>query len=243
MWHLWHELTSRRPAEKYVGYVESHDQALVGDKTVMFRLCDSHMYTSMSKLTLDPVIDRGIALHKMIRMLTLSLGGEGYLNFMGNEFGHPEWIDFPREGNNWSYFYCRRQWHRADDHNLRYGELEAFDRAMLALAQENRLFRRAPKCLFIDEYKQVMIYERGGLVFVMNFSPTESYEGYWLTVPTAGEYRVTFSTDEARFGGWDRVSENYVYTAGKHPDGKPKLQIYLPARTGFCLEKLPRKTK
>ena len=241
MWHLWHELTSRRPAEKYVGYVESHDQALVGDKTLMFRLCDSHMYTDMSKFTTSPVIDRGIALHKMIRMLTLSLGGEGYLNFMGNEFGHPEWIDFPREGNDWSYFYCRRQWHLADDPNLRYGDLEAFDRALLSLAQENRLFRRVAKCLFIDEYKQVMIYERGGLVFVMNFSPTESYEGYWVTLPSMGDYRVVFSTDEARFGGWDRISESYVYTASKHPDGKPKLQIYLPARTGFCLKKLPRK--
>ncbi len=241
MWQLWHELTSRRPGEKYVGYAESHDQALVGDKTLMFRLCDSKMYTHMSKFVSDPIIDRGMALHKMIRMLTLSLGGEGYLNFMGNEFGHPEWIDFPREGNDWSYFYCRRQWHLADDSNLRYGDLEAFDRAMLALAQEKHLFRRAPKCLFIDEYKQVMIYERGGLVFVMNFSPTESYEGYWVTLPSMGDYRVVFSSDEGRFGGWDRISESYVYTASKHPDGKPKLQIYLPARTGFCLKKLPRK--
>ena len=243
MWHLWHELTSRRPGEKYVGYVESHDQALVGDKTLMFRLCDSHMYTDMSKFTSHPVIDRGIALHKMIRLLTLSLGGEGYLNFMGNEFGHPEWIDFPREGNGWSYFYCRRQWHLADDPTLRYGDLQRFDRAMLALSKEHHLFRHAPKCLFIDEYKQVMIYERGGLVFVMNFSPAESYEGYFVTVPSIGDYRVVFSGDEGRFGGWDRVSKDYTYTASKHPDKKAKLQIYLPARTAFCLKKLPRAKK
>ena len=157
MWHIWNELTSRRPMEKYIGYVESHDQALVGDKTVMFRLCDSYMYTHMSRFMQSPVIDRGMALNKMIKMITMTLGGEGYLNFMGNEFGHPEWIDFPREGNGWSYFYCRRQWHLTDDTNLRYGFLNNFDKAMIGLLNEKKVFKKAPKCLFIDEYKQVMI--------------------------------------------------------------------------------------
>ena len=240
MWLLWCELTGRRPGEKYIGYVESHDQALVGDKTVMFRLCDSNMYTSMSKLIEDPVIDRGIALHKMIRFLTLTLGGEGYLNFMGNEFGHPEWIDFPREGNGWSYFYCRRQWHLADDPLLKYGDLKEFDRAMLTLATDAKLFSKAPQCIFIDAQKQVLIYERNGRVFAFNFSPANSYEGYYITVPKAGEYRVALSTDEKEFGGWDRISKEYVYRATKQPDGKYRLQIYLPARTAVCLEKQKR---
>ncbi len=243
MWHIWCELTGRRPGEKYIGYVESHDQALVGDKTVMFRLCDSNMYTSMSKLVEDPVIDRGVALHKMIRFVTMTLGGEGYLNFMGNEFGHPEWIDFPREGNGWSYFYCRRQWHLADDGLLRYGDLEAFDRAMLQLATESKIFSKSPQCIFIDAQKQVLVYERNKQIFAFNFSPTNSYEGYYITVPGAGDYEVALSTDEKRFGGWDRISKECFYSATKQRDGQSRLQIYLPARTAVCLTKCKRDCK
>ncbi len=239
MWQIYGELSGRRPGEKYIGYAESHDQALVGDKTLMFRLCDSRMYTDMSKDSHDAVIARGIALHKMIRLSTLTLGGEGYLNFMGNEFGHPEWIDFPREGNGWSYFYCRRQWHLADDGNLKYGYLQEFDRAMMSLAEEQPLFAKAPRCLFIDADKQVLNYERSGLVFALNFSPSESYENYFVAVPRPGRYRVILSTDDSAFGGWDRISRDYVYTATKHPDGKYKLPIYLPARTGLCLKRIP----
>ncbi len=238
MWKIWCELTGRRPAEKYIGYAESHDQALVGDKTIMFRLCDSKMYTDMSKVSNDPVIDRGMALHKMIRMVTMTLGGEGYLNFMGNEFGHPEWIDFPREGNGWSYFYCRRQWHLADDENLKYGYLREFDKSMVSLTSDKKIFRKMPKCLFIGNDNKVLNYERGGLVFALNFNPTESFDGYWITVPSAGKYKVVMSSDDKEFGGFGRVSKEYVYTATKHPDKKAKLQIYLPARVGICLQKI-----
>jgi len=238
MWQIWCELTSRRPGEKYIGYAESHDQALVGDKTIIFRLCDKNMYTSMSKLTPDPVIDRGIALHKLIRLVTMTLGGEGYLNFMGNEFGHPEWIDFPREGNGWSYKYCRRQWHLADDPLLHYGELLEFDRAMVELAKKRKLFEEYPKCLFIDADCQVLGYSRGNTVFALNFSPTNSYEGYYVTVPSEGKYRVTMSTDEERFGGFGRIDGKYVYTAEKQPDGAYKIRIYLPARCGACIIKV-----
>ena len=139
MYKLWYELTSRRPQEKSIGYCESHDQALVGDKTIMFRLCDAEMYTGMSKFCESLVIDRGIALHKMIRLITAALSGEGYLNFMGNEFGHPEWIDFPREGNGWSYHYCRRQWSLVENDTLHYCELNAFDKAMLKLLKSQKL--------------------------------------------------------------------------------------------------------
>ncbi len=238
MWHIWAELTSRRPGEKYIGYAESHDQALVGDKTLMFRLCDSKMYTSMDKASIDPVIDRGMALHKMIRLCTLSLGGEGYLNFMGNEFGHPEWIDFPREGNGWSYFYCRRQWSLADNGFLRYGQLERFDADMIALSKRHRLFSNAPKVLFIDAYAKILIWERGGLIFAFNFDPVTSYEGYYLTVPEAGAYRVILSTDREAYGGFGRIDENYVYYAERHPDGACKFPIYIPARTGLCIQKI-----
>ncbi len=237
MWRVWNELTSRRPMEKYIGYAESHDQALVGDKTLMFRLCDSKMYTDMAKWSQDPTVERGMALHKMIRLVTLTAGGEGYLNFMGNEFGHPEWIDFPREGNGWSYFYCRRQWHLADDDNLKYGYLQAFDGAMVALAQKKKLFAKPPKCLYIDDWGKVLTYERAGLVCVMNFHPTEEKRDYWVTVPAAGYYRVCFSTDESRFGGYDRVPVGNAMRASLHPDGHYKIKMTLPARTGVCLSK------
>ena len=189
IWRIWSELTSRRPKEKYIAYVESHDQALVGDKTLIFRLCDSKMYTDMSKCSNDIFIDRGMALHKMTRFITLTLGGEGYLNFMGNEFGHPEWIDFPREGNGWSHFYCRRQWSLGDRDDLKYGQLKSFDKAMLSLVKERRLLSKKTKLLAGDPERQVITYERGGLVFAFNFSPYNSYEGYWLTVPTAVTYK------------------------------------------------------
>ncbi len=238
MWRIWGELTGKRPGEKYIAYAESHDQALVGDKTLIFRMCDKNMYTDMNRESTDPVIARGMALHKMIRMAAMTMGGDGYLNFMGNEFGHPEWIDFPREGNGWSYFYCRRQWHLADDSNLKYQYLQKFDTAMLGFVKDNELFRKQPRSLFIDQNAQVLVYERNGAVFALNFSPVNSYDGYWLTVPASGNYRVELSTDDGAFGGWDRISHEQLYRAKKQPDGAYKIQIYLPARTGICMKRV-----
>ena len=238
VWQIWHELTSRRAGDAYVGYVESHDQALVGDKTVMFRLCDSKMYTDMSKDSKDFSVERGMALHKLIRMITMTAGGEGYLNFMGNEFGHPEWIDFPREGNGWSYFYCRRQWSLADDPRLKYGDLREFDGAMIRLMKQRKTLSHEPNCLFLDGERQTVTYERGSLIFSLNFSPDRSYPDTLISVPSAGRYRVILSTDEGRFGGADRVSTEYVYEAVRHGDGPYQIQLYLPARCGVCVAKV-----
>ncbi len=238
MGHIWYELTNRRPGEKYIGYVESHDQALVGDKTAMFRLCDKEMYTHMSKWTDSDIIDRGIALHKMMRLATASLGGEGYLNFMGNEFGHPEWIDFPREGNGWSYHYCRRQWHLAYDTNLKYEWLLRFDRAMIGLCQSGRLYQKPPISLYTDEEKHILIYKRGDVIFCFNFHPTNSYTDYRVPTGIRGEYIPVLSTDETRFGGFARQNMQMVYKAGK-PKGENTVgfSLYLPARTAICLKK------
>ena len=242
MWNLWHELTSRRPKEKYIGYAESHDQALVGDKTIMFRLCDSAMYTDMSKNSESLVIERGIALHKMIRLITLTLGGEGYLNFMGNEFGHPEWIDFPREGNAWSYFYCRRQWSLADNEDLRYADLLRFDKKMISFAKRHKLFKKQPTSLYIDNEAKVLIYERNGVVFAFNFHPTNSYDGYSIPVLKSGKYQATLSTDDSAFGGWDRISEVTRYEVKGKKKGNMQFLAYLPARTGACFTKLDEVT-
>ena len=235
LFHIYYELTSRRPKEKVIGYCESHDQALVGDKTIMFRLCDKEMYWGMEKSSQNPVIDRGMALHKMLRLLTMSLGGQGYLTFMGNEFGHPEWIDFPREGNGWSYHYCRRQWSLADDPALRYEYLKDFEKAMVTLGKRQRTFTGTDRQLYVENRKKWMAYQKGAGIFVFNFHPTESYTGVFVPVPEKGNYRVVLSTDDFCFGGFGRIHHQTYKTTQK--DGQTGLLLYLPSRTAVVLEK------
>ena len=233
---IYYELAGRRPKEKVIGYCESHDQALVGDKTLMFRLCDQEMYWSMNKGSQSLIIDRGIALHKMIRLITMSLGGEGYLTFMGNEFGHPEWIDFPREGNGWSYHYCRRQWHLADDPDLKYGYLLTFEKAMVALAKKTRLLSGRDTQLALDNWAKTIVYKKGSAVLAFNFHPENSYDGFFLPVQEEGEYTVCLSTDDFCFGGQGRIYHQ-TYTAQRQEDGKLGFRLYLPSRTAVVLKK------
>ncbi len=235
---LWYELTGRRPKEKNIGYCESHDQALVGDKTIMFRLCDADMYTGMSKNSGNVVIDRGVALHKMIRLLTATLAGEGYLNFMGNEFGHPEWIDFPREGNGWSYHYCRRQWSLVENPDLRYEQLEAFDIAMISLLRKERLLAKPAERRFIHNDDKVIIYKKGTITFAFNFHPNKSFEGYFVETEATGAYRVCLSSDAPAFGGFDRIDRAYIYDAKRQPDGRTGFYCYLPSRTAVAFKKV-----
>ncbi len=237
MYKLWYELTGRRPMEKNIGYAESHDQALVGDKTIMFRLCDAEMYTGMNKFGGNPVVDRGIALHKMIRLITASLAGEGYLNFMGNEFGHPEWIDFPREGNGWSYHYCRRQWSLVDNEDLRYRELNDFDKAMVKLLKEEKLTEKKAESRWIHQEDKILIYTKEDTVFIFNFHPTKSYEGYFIPVGEEGTYQVVLSTDDGAFGGYDRVDKSYEYKAVRTPADWIGFGCYIPSRSGIVLKK------
>ena len=236
MGSLWAELTSRRPKEKVIGYCESHDQALVGDKTILFRLCDREMYDSMSCDSQSIIVDRGIALHKLIRLVTMSLGGEGYLTFMGNEFGHPEWIDFPREGNGWSYHYCRRQWSLADNPFTKYKYLNAFEKAMIATARKTRLLTGKTEYLNIDHGNKILAYRRGKNVLVLNFHPNASQENYFVPVKAAGDYQVILSTDDGEFGGQDRVSKTYIYKAEKDSQGQWGIRIYIPSRCAVILK-------
>lgn len=238
MYKLWYELTGRRPKEKNIGYAESHDQALVGDKTIMFRLCDAEMYTGMNKFGGNLVVDRGIALHKMIRLITASLAGEGYLNFMGNEFGHPEWIDFPREGNGWSYHYCRRQWSLVDNENLRYRELNDFDKAMVKLLKEERLLEKKAENRWIHQDDKILIYTKEDLVFIFNFHPTKSFDGYFVPVGEEGKYKVVLSTDDGAFGGYDRVDKDYQYETYKTPADWIGFGCYIPSRCGIVLQRV-----
>ena len=239
MYKIWYELTGCRPGEKSIGYAESHDQALVGDKTIMFRLCDSEMYWSMNRASNSMVIDRGVALHKMIRLLTSTLVGEGYLNFMGNEFGHPEWIDFPREGNGWSYHHCRRQWSLADNGFLRYSYLRDFDMAMIKLIKKEKLFSDKAKSQWIDQDGKVLVYSKNKITFAFNFHPTKSYDAFFVPVDEEGTYTVVMSSDDKKFGGFDRVDKKYEYkTKKREEDGKIGFDCYLPQRAAIAFKKV-----
>ena len=234
--NIYFELANRRPKEKVIGYCESHDQALVGDKTLMFRMCDQEMYWSMDKGSDNQIIDRGMALHKMLRLLTMTLGGEGYLTFMGNEFGHPEWIDFPREGNGWSHHYCRRQWSLADNPQLRYHDLRTFDKDMVELARKYKVLAGQDRQLKLDNGKKTLVYEKGGLIFAYNFHPWRSYDGCFLPTPEAGTYQVILSTDDFCYDGHGRIWHQSYDTVER--DGKTGIRMYLPSRTAAVLKKV-----
>lgn len=245
-WHptgIFWELTNRREDEKTISYAESHDQALVGDKTIIFRLIDADMYWYMSKhYGSSYQTDRGIALHKIIRLVTASTINGGYLNFMGNEFGHPEWIDFPREGNGWSYKYARRQWWLADNHDLKYHYLGDFDKAMLTLISSIKGFQKTPVIRLWDKDEdQILAFMREDYIFVFNFNPGQSFVDYGFLAPE-GKYKVVLDTDSPAFGGNgltdDSIEHFTVSDELYHKDGKGWLKLYIPARTAFVLKKI-----
>jgi 1,4-alpha-glucan branching enzyme len=240
MGQLWFELTNRRADEKTISYVESHDQALVGDQTMMFRLIGDEMYTRMRRDYESLRVDRGLALHKMIRLLTLAASGAGYLNFMGNEFGHPEWIDFPRPGNNWSYWYARRQWHLAEDPGLRYAFVAAFDRDMIAMATKFRLLENPdPRLLYEHSDNKLLIFERAGLLFAFNFHPTRSYPDYRFEA-APGTYTMILDTDAPQYGGHARLAAAQQHVARIEnigPSKSHRLSLYLPNRSALVLQR------
>ena len=248
-------LTNRRHGEKTIAYAESHDQAyvdpsppretilttyrLVGDKTLLFWLCDAQMYTNMSKLSeFTPVIERGMALHKMIRLITHGLGGEAYLNFEGNEFGHPEWLDFPREGNNNSFHYARRQFNLPDDDNLRYKSLNDFDGKM-QWTEEKYGWLHSPQAYVSlrNEQDKVIVFERAGLLWIFNFHPSSSFTDYRVGVEAAGTYRIVLNSDSPAFGGLGRVQDDSrFFTTDFEWNGRKNfLQVYVPTRTAIVL--------
>lgn len=236
-WHvgdLFYELTNKRAEEHTISYAESHDQAMVGDKTIFFRLVDKEIYTAMSVFDHSLVVDRGMALHKMIRLLTISTAGDGYLNFMGNEFGHPEWIDFPREGNQWSFEHARRQWSLVDDPNLRFRFLNEFDKAMIAVVNQGDFFGPVPEPLVRDNERQILVFRRGVYLFVFNFSPEHSYSDY-LFDTEPGKYVSVLDTDNQCFSGFNRINDQQEHFT-LFQDGRNLLSLYTPARTAFVLQ-------
>lgn len=239
---LFWEVKNRRSDEKTISYVESHDQALVGDKTVIFRLIDADMYWHMAKKDRNFMVDRGMALHKMIRLLTASTINGGYLNFMGNEFGHPEWIDFPREGNGWSYKYARRQWNLVDNKDLCYHYLGDFDKAMIALLKSEKNFQKSEvQEVWHNDGDQILAYCRKELLFVFNFNPSQSFSDYGFLVKE-GKYEVLLNTDNKDFGGFglsdDSVEHFTIHDDLYAKDKKGWLKLYIPARSAVVLRRV-----
>ena len=245
-WHpssIWWELTNRRDDEKTISYCESHDQALVGDKTIIFRLIDKEMYWHMMTGDEDFTVSRGMALHKMIRLVTLATINGGYLNFMGNEFGHPEWIDFPREGNGWSHKYARRQWDLVDREDLKYKFLNRFDNEMIRVVSDVYNFQQLPlEEIWKKDNDQVLAFKRGDLLFVFNWNPVKSFEGYGMLAPE-GNYTELLDSDSKEFGGNGLIDSSVVHFTIEDPlfspTGKGWLKLYLPARTALVLKYKP----
>ncbi len=232
---MYYSMCMRRPHEKTVAYVESHDQALVGDQTLMFRMMGSAMYTDMSVDCHSITVDRAMALHKMTRLFTIAGGGDAYLNFMGNEFGHPEWIDFPREGNGNSYHYCRRQWSLMHNPNLKYRYLYEFDKDMIRVCKENRIFEQTGTHLMLDKQpEKVLAFYRNGLLFAFNFNGGLSLSNLLVPVHQPGEYTVEFCTDDWKYGGYGQV--HHMTYPTKTFDGCHYVELYLPARTAIVLK-------
>ena len=236
-WHvgdMFYELTNKRPEEHTISYAESHDQAMVGDKTIFFRLVDKDIYTSMSVFDHSLRVDRGMALHKMIRLMTIATAGDGYLNFMGNEFGHPEWIDFPREGNNWSYEHARRLWSLVDDKDLRFRFLNEFDKAMISLAKKDGFFKPIPLPVVRDNERQILVFRRGAYLFVFNFNPQSSFSDYRFEVE-AGKYLPVLDTDNQLFSGFNRIDDGLEHFT-LYREGRNWLSLYIPSRTAVVLQ-------
>ena len=232
---LYHELTSHRADEAVISYVESHDQALVGGKTFIFELTDKEMYFNMHRTADNLSVSRGIALHKMARLATLTCAGNGYLNFMGNEFGHPEWIDFPRAGNDWTYHYARRQWSLRDNEDLHFHTLGNFDQALLNLIKEEMSLGAPLQLRKIHESDKIIAYERGGLLICLNFHPTQSQPDYMIPA-SKGEYTLVLNTDDPIYGGHDILKNVKPYFTHDADEGAA-LSVYIPARSGLILKR------
>jgi 1,4-alpha-glucan branching enzyme len=204
-------------------------------------MIDAEMYSGMAETYHSIIVDRGIALHKMIRLITFSTAGGGYLNFMGNEFGHPEWIDFPREGNNWSYKFARRQWQLSENKELKYYHLAEFDRRMVQLHNDFKILEdHSVNRIYENNDDKVIAFTRGELLFVFNFSPSVSFTDYGI--PVKGRFRIVLDSDDPLFGGYDRISRSTVYLSVRKAErniinAPLYLYLYLPSRTAIVFRK------
>lgn len=234
MEELWYELSQHRPQEKVINYAESHDQALVGDKTIFFWLADKETYWNMDIDSKNIIIDRAIALHKLIRLISITIAGDGYLNFMGNEFGHPEWIDFPREGNGWSYHYACRRWHLADDKKLRFQFLQQFDKTLIQLFNERQLLNYPTELIYTDNEHKIIVCRKQNLLFIFNFHPSNDHV-VTISSSASAKFHRLLLTNIKKFGEYSPDTKNVFYQTSLR-NNQYLLEVPLQKRSAAILE-------
>lgn len=159
---------------------------------------------------------------------------------MGNEFGHPEWLDFPREGNGWSYHYARRQYNLCDDPLLRYQGLARFDRAMMHLDKEYNLLA-SPQAHIItcSDQDKLFVFERSGLIFAFNFHPVHSYDSLRIQLSDkmkqgpGMQFKAVLDSDALEYEGHARIQADCLYPVSDVTNESPHFKVYLPSRTAL----------
>ncbi|CAL5392773.1 unnamed protein product [Camellia sinensis] len=221
---------NRHSADKMLLYAENHNQSISGGRSFAEILFGETMEHASDKRAL---LFRGCSLHKMIRLITFTIGGHAYLNFMGNEFGHPKRVEFPMESNNFSFSLANRRWDLLE--NGVHSELLYFDKDMMNMDENERILSRGlPNIHHVNDTTMVTSYSRGPLLFIFNFHPTTSYENYSVGVEEAGEYQVILNTDEKKYGGQALIAQDqYIQrTISKRIDGlRNCLVVPLPYRS------------
>lgn len=194
---MWYEMNNHRPYDHTISYVECHDQCINGHDAMIWRLLGDDMYNAMLMETETWKVSRGLAFYRLMRLITLATADKGYLNFMGNEFGHPEWLDAEE--------HAHRQWRLAEDTSLKYACLNAWDQAQMQLVSDNiESFKTPAMFRYIHEDKRLLAFERGALLFVFNFNETQAFSDLCFAV-TPGKYLEILSSDERRFAGHDNL--------------------------------------
>ena len=232
---IWHALVSRRFDERHIGYVESHDQAIVGGQSLIFRLLGPKMYTDMHAETQSHDVHLAVAVVNVAKSIVFFLGGEAWMSFIGNEFGHPDWVEFPTPDNDDCFEYAYRKWYLATDSALMYEKMAAFDRDLMhqrkIAVTWDESYMTAP---LLDDNRKLSVFHRDRVVLVCNTTTDVSYEDVWVPVPEQGNYRVILSTEEHRYGGYGRVNENMQY-ATIAVDGNAYIRLYVPSMSAIFM--------
>ena len=228
---LWYEMNNHRPYDRTISYVECHDQCINGDDAMIWRLLGDDMYTTMLRGIDSWNISRGLAYYRLMRLITLSTADLGYLNFMGNEFGHPEWLDAER--------HAHRQWRLATDERLKYACLAAFDLAQMKMVATYLTdFATPPLFRYIHEDKRLLAFERGHLLFAFNFHETAAYDDILFAV-TPGKYTEILSSDDSTYAGHDnlRITDPKVehFTTPLPDPLHGDIKLYLPPMVALVL--------
>ncbi|KAH7682202.1 1,4-alpha-glucan branching enzyme protein [Dioscorea alata] len=147
-------VNSQSSNRRMLVYCENHNQSISGGRSFAEILFGNN---NQNFIGLEDFEFRGSSLHKMIRLISFSIGGSAYLNFMGNEFGHPNRVEFPMESNNYSFAFANRKWDLLKDKGLHMG-LFNFDKEMMKLDEKEQILSRNPSTVHhVDDSKMVIL--------------------------------------------------------------------------------------